>query len=178
MRLPKLSPCGVCVIAALLFLATAATSQAQNSPPPAPAGQPAPQSPSQTPPASAQPPTPASSVAASDASQPAAVNSHGPHTVTVTFDYDFRVTRACTKKITQNCVQRFVAYDISAGAGHASMLFPIPLPAKPVGLVHGIVATSPKLDFESGQHLISVIAQGPDGKQSRKSVCTTWVTIP
>jgi hypothetical protein len=160
MRLTGRFALATATIAAFVMLAAAQASRAQNSPPPA------------------QPAAPASSTAAAGASQPPAVNSHGPHTVTLTFDYDFRVTRACSKKITQNCVQRFVAYDISAGAGHASMLFPIPLPAKPVGLVHGIVATSPKLDFESGQHLISVIAQGPDGKQSRKSVCTTWITIP
>jgi hypothetical protein len=104
--------------------------------------------------------------------------SHGQHTVTVTFNYDFRQTPACTAKITQNCVQQFVAYDISAGAKNATMLFPIALPAKPVGAVQGITGTSPKLDFESGQHLISVTAQGPSGRQSRKSVCTTWITIP
>lgn len=113
-----------------------------------------------------------------DASQPPAATSHGQHTVTVTFDYDFRLTPACSSKITKNCVQQFVAYDISAGARHSTMLFPIPLPAKPVGAVPGITATSPKLDFESGKHLISVTAQGPDGRQSRKSVCTTWIVIP
>jgi len=103
---------------------------------------------------------------------------HGVHTVTVTFDYDFRQTPPCSKKVPTNCVTQFIAYDISAGVKHATMLFPIPLPANPVGAIHGITATSPKLDFESGKHLISVSAMGPDGRHSEKSLCTTWITIP
>ncbi len=100
------------------------------------------------------------------------------HTVTVTFDYDFRLTPACSTKVPKNCVMQFVAYDISAGVKSATMLFPIALPANPAGLVKDITATSPKLDFESGKHLISVSAMGPDGRHSQKSLCTTWVTIP
>jgi hypothetical protein len=151
---------GAALMAASMFLGAAQTSRAQGSTSPA------------QPPGQSQP-----SSAPTDASQPAAPT-HSQHSVTVTFDYDFGQTPACSKKITKGCVQQFVAYDISAGATHSSMLFPIPLPPNPVGAVHGIVATSPKLDFESGKHLISVTAQGPDGRQSRKSVCTTWVTIP
>ncbi len=171
---------GVALIAVLLPLAAASASRAQNSPAPAPSGQPAPQSTSQTPPPSTT--SPASSAAPLSAPIPDAnkppETSHGQHTVTVTFDYDFRLTPACSKKVTTLCVQQFVAYDISAGAKQATFLFPIALPANPAGLVHGITATGPKLDFESGKHLISVTAQGPDGRQSKKSVCTTWIVIP
>jgi len=160
---------GAAVMAASVFLGAAQPSCAQGGTPAA--GAPATGSPAQ-PPGQSQP-----SPATTDASQPAAPT-HSQHSVTVTFDYDFGLTPACSKKITKGCVEQFVAYDISAGANHSSMLFPIPLPSNPVGAVHGIIATSPKLDFESGKHLISVTAQGPDGRQSRKSICTTWVTIP
>ena len=148
------------MIAACAIFAAAQSSRAQNQTP-APGTPPATQSSAQTP---AQTPPPETT--------------HGQHTVTVTFDYDFGLTPACTKKIIKSCVQQFVAYDISAGAKQASFLFPIPLPANPVGAVKGITATSPKLDFESGKHLISVTAQGPDGRQSKKSVCSTWIVIP
>ena len=175
---------GAATVATMLAFAAAHASRAQNSPSTAPAGQAAPQSASQTPSSSAtspgtspgnSPTTPTTEIP--DANKPPETP-HGQHTVTVTFDYDFRLTPACSKKVVANCVQQFVAYDISAGARKATFLFPIPLPATPVNLVHGITATSPKLDFESGKHLISVTAQGPDGKQSRKSVCTTWIVIP
>ena len=75
-------------------------------------------------------------------------------------------------------MRRFVAYDVSSGFEHRAKLFTIPVPDGAKGQMRGITATSPKLDFESGKHLISVTAQGPDGKQSRKSVCTTWIVIP
>ncbi len=113
-----------------------------------------------------------------DVSQPPAATSHGQHTVTVTFDYDCRLTPACSKKVTKNCVQQFVAYDISAGMKNATMLFPIPLPVFTKGAVQGITATSPLLEFESGKHLISVTAMGPDGRHSKRNLCTTWITIP
>src|SRR5271156_2429905 len=153
---------GVAVISAFAILAAAHPSRARNSPASAgqtaaPAGQPA--SPSQapssaTPPANSPTPSP---TPIPDANKPPET-SHGQHTVTVAFDYDFRLTPACTAKITKNCVQQFVAYDISAGANHATMLFPIALPPNPVGAVPGITGTSPKLDFESGKHLIAVSA--------------------
>jgi hypothetical protein len=108
-----------------------------------------------------------------------AATSHGMHFVTVTFDYDFTKTPACSATVKTACVEKFVAYDISAGVKHRTKLFEIPLPPKPVGLVHGISAKSPtKLDFESGKHLISVSAQEPGGKESKHRACTTWIDIP
>src|SRR5271167_527315 len=161
---------GAATIAALVILVAAQPSRAQNStstPPPSTA------SPG-TPPVNSPTPT---TTEIPDANKPPETT-HGVHTVTVTFDYDFRLTPACSTKVPKNCVQQFIAFDISAGIKSATMLFPIALPTNPAGLVHGITATSPKLDFESGKHLISVSAMGPDGKHSNKSLCTTWVEIP
>jgi hypothetical protein len=115
---------------------------------------------------------------AASESSPSAATSHGSHSVTVTFNYDFGQTPACSKKITTHCVQQFIAYDISAGAKHPTMLFPIPLPPNPAGAVKGITKTSAPLDFESGKHLISVAAMSPDGTHSKRNLCTTWITIP
>ena len=109
---------------------------------------------------------------------PPPTTSHSVHAVTVTFDYDFSKTPACTTKITKHCVQQFIAYDVSASAAHPAMLFPISLPANPVGLVKGTSKPGPPIDFESGKHLISVSAMSPDGTHSKRSLCTTWITIP
>jgi hypothetical protein len=124
-------------------------------------------------------PAPASSTAATPiAGTPPPTASHGVHAVTVTFDYDFSKTPACTAKITKHCVQQFIAYDVSSSAAHPSMLFPISLPANPVGLVKGISKPGPPIDFASGKHIISVSAMSPDGTHSKRSLCTTWITIP
>lgn len=109
--------------------------------------------------------------------QPA--TTHGLHKVTVKFDYDFGKTPACSAKVKTKCVQKFVAYDISAGVKNRVELFEIQLPAKPEGVVPGIGGKSPaKLDFESGKHLISVVAREPDGTESKHRACTTWIDIP
>jgi len=77
-------------------------------------------------------------------------------------------------------VQDFVVYDISAGADKSkrSTLFTIPAPPGAKALVPGITGSSPKLTFESGKHLIAVVAQGPGGNESNPVVCSTWVTVP
>jgi hypothetical protein len=164
---------GVAVIAASVMLSAAQSSRAQNPTQPPPAQPPAPSSPNTAPGASPSP-----STAPVPDSNPATASSHGKHTVTVTFDYDFGKTPACTATIKTGCVQQFIAYDISVGTKNPTMLFPIALPANPVGIFHGITATSPLLDFESGKHLISVSAMTPDGHHSRRSLCTTWIVIP
>ncbi|MFZ1206123.1 MAG: hypothetical protein WAN97_17550 [Candidatus Acidiferrales bacterium] len=111
--------------------------------------------------------------------QSGTTTSHSSHWVTVKFDYDFARTPACSAKVKIGCVEKFVAYDISAGVKHRAKLFEIPLPPSPVGLVPGIKQRSPaKLDFESGKHLISVVAREPDGTESRHRACTTWIEIP
>jgi hypothetical protein len=100
------------------------------------------------------------------------------HSVTVTFDYDFTLTPACTPKIHERCVARFVTYDISAGYKRRAKLFVIPVPDGAVGRMHAITFTSPKLDFESGKHQLAVAAQEPGGIESRNYAATVWVVIP
>jgi hypothetical protein len=122
--------------------------------------------------------TASSTSGATQSTQPPAT-SHGLHYVTVTFDYDFSKTPACSAKVKTKCVEKFVAYDISAGVKRRARLFDIPLPPRRVGPVQGISQKSPtKLDFESGKHLISVVAREPDGTESRHRACTTWIEIP
>jgi hypothetical protein len=129
-----------------------------------------------SPPPTAQTETPSASTA--QTGTPPTVPTHGKHTVTLTFDYDFRKTPACTTKLVKGCIEEFVAYDISAGAKHRLKLFEIPLPSKPEGLVQGISATSPLLDFESGKHRIAVVARETGGIESHAAACTTWIVIP
>lgn len=100
------------------------------------------------------------------------------HTITLTFDYDFRLTPACSSKITQDCVQQFVGYDISAGVAKRTKLGVIPLPSNPKGLVRRISGTTPPLLFESGKHLFAVTAQMPNGKESDPDSCTAWADVP
>jgi hypothetical protein len=150
----------VAILTALFFAGQGGAGQDQSQPSPPPASQtetpPAPTTAAETPPA----PT------------------HGKHTVTLTFDYDFQKTPACTRKLVKGCIEEFVAYDISAGAKHRSKLFEIPLPPKPEGLVKGITATSPLLDFESGKHRIAVVARETGAVESHAAACTTWIVIP
>jgi hypothetical protein len=137
--------------------------------------------------AQAPPPSPGTTVSPSSSppgatapiqGSPPPTPTHGVHIVTVTFDYDFGKTPACSAKITKHCVTQFIAYDISGGAKNPIMLFPIPLPPNPTGLVRGITKASPAMDFESGKHLVSVSAMDADGSHSMRSLCTTWITIP
>jgi len=123
--------------------------------------------------------TPPASSSSATAAPAAGSSGHATHVVTVTFDYDFGKTPACSPKLnSKHCVEQFIAYDISAGAKNPTMLFPIPLPANPAGQVKGITKASPPLEFEPGKHLISVSAMAPDGTHSKRSLCTTWITIP
>jgi hypothetical protein len=109
---------------------------------------------------------------------PPSAPTHSAHSVVVTFDYDFGRTPACTPKIQKHCTAQFVVYDISAGVPRRSRLFTIPLPDGAKGMVHGVTATSPKLDFESGQHQLAVTAQEPDGTESPNFAASVWIVIP
>jgi hypothetical protein len=100
------------------------------------------------------------------------------HSVTLKFNYDFRSTRACSKKHKANCVRQFVVYDISAGEDKRTQLFTIPTPKHAKKSNVPVTATSPQLLFESGQHQLEVVAQYPDGTESAKRASTTWITIP
>jgi hypothetical protein len=127
--------------------------------------------------------TAAQATPAQTATSTLAAPTHGKHTISVKFDYDFKLSPACTATTKINCVQQFVVYDISAGnrKNLRYKLFSVPLPADPTGQVKAIQGTSPTLDFESGQHLIAVIATRPDLSESNSlscGSCRTWITIP
>jgi hypothetical protein len=132
------------------------------------------QAPATTPAPGSSPP----SAAADKQAAATAAPGHGLHSVTVTFDYNFTLTPACAEKLRERCILRFVAYDISAGVAHRAKLFEIPVPDGAKGQMHGITATSPKLDFESGKHLLAVTAQGPAGVESEHQAASVWVVIP
>jgi len=100
------------------------------------------------------------------------------HSITVKFDYDFRLTPACTPKASKNCVQQFNLYDISLGVAIRRKLASHTVPTGATGLVTGITFTTPVLPFESGKHVLAVTAQRPDGAESDVSKCTTSVTSP
>jgi hypothetical protein len=108
----------------------------------------------------------------------AAQTANHTHTITLTFDYDFRITPACSSKITKDCVQQFVAYDISAGIPNRTKLISIPVPPGASGLVKGITATIPPRVFEPGKHLLAVTAQMLSGAESDPRRCTAWEELP
>ena len=63
---------------------------------------------------------------------PGGLQTPHPHrtiTIKVTFDYDFRITPACSAKVTQGCVQRFNLYEVSLGISKRAKLLSIPVPA-------------------------------------------------
>jgi len=100
------------------------------------------------------------------------------HTISFTFDYDFRVTPACSPKVTQECVQQFNFYDISMGIANREKLGSIPVPAGATGLVKGISAKTESFLFGRGRHRLAVSAQMSNGEESDLSKCTTIVKIP
>ncbi len=116
-----------------------------------------------------------------------AVAGESRHKITVTFNYDFTHQAPCSaeieakkhrKKSKKSCIEDFVVYDISAGLPKRTKLMSIPVPQDARGMVKGIVATTPLLLFETGRHLIAVVAQTASGLESDPNRCTVWVTIP
>ena len=107
----------------------------------------------------------------------ATTSADGNHRISFTFDYDFRNTPACTKKVATHCVKQFVLYDLSAGIRKKTMLGTAPLPEHPKGLMHVSATTDPIL-FDPGRHLIAVSAEMEDGTQSDPRRCTTIVIVP
>jgi hypothetical protein len=100
------------------------------------------------------------------------------HSIILKFDYDFRLTPACTSATKKNCVERFEVYDISAGLAKCTKLACLAVPSDAKGLVKGLSVTTPSLLFETGKHLLAVTAQMPNGKESDPMKCTVWVEIP
>lgn len=105
------------------------------------------------------------------------------HLITVKFDYDFRLTPACTSDATKDadtkkdCVKEFVVYDISVGASMRTKLATIPVPVGAKSLTKGISGKSPLLSFAPGKHIIAVVARTLDGKESDPYKCTTLLKI-
>ncbi len=94
------------------------------------------------------------------------------------FNYDFRVTPACSWEVKQACVQQFNFYEISMGIPYRAKLGSIPVPAGAKGFVMGISGTTEPFLFDSGRHRVAVAAQMPDGSESDLGACTTIVKIP
>jgi len=112
---------------------------------------------------------------------PGGLQTSRPHrtiTIKVTFDYDFRITPACSAKVTQGCVQQFNLYEASLGILRRAKLLSIPVPAGATGFVKGISATTEPYLFDSGQHRLAVSAQMPNGLESDLSACTTIIKVP
>lgn len=100
----------------------------------------------------------------------------GKHSIKVSFNYDFRLTPACTPNLNHDCVKQFVLYQTFAGNSNRRELMTIPLPSNPQGLVKRITATTPRISFDSGKLSLAVVAQMPNGHES--TPCTVSVTVP
>ena len=99
------------------------------------------------------------------------------HSITFTFNYDFAVTPACSPKITQECIQQFNLYEISAGISNRKKLGSIPAPVGATGYVKGISATTKPFLWVPGKHRLAVSAQMPNGLESDLSKCTIMIKI-
>lgn len=99
------------------------------------------------------------------------------HRITFTFDYDFRLTPACSPEVTQGCVQQFNLYEISPGILNRVKLGSIPVPVGATGYAKGISVTTKPFLFVPGEHRLAVSAQMPNGQESDLRVCTTIVKI-
>jgi hypothetical protein len=100
------------------------------------------------------------------------------HKISFTFDFDFRITPACSREATKACVQQFNFYDISQGIPKRVKLGSIPVPAGARGLVKGISGTTESILFNPGRHRVAVSAQTPDGSESDLRKCAIMVQIP
>jgi hypothetical protein len=102
-------------------------------------------------------------------------NSQSRHTLTFTFDYDFRVTPACSPQVKKNCVQKFNFYDISLGIPKKVLLGSLPVPAGAKGLAKGISFTSERRLFNSGKHMVAVEAELESGFGSDLAKCSAII---
>lgn len=96
-------------------------------------------------------------------------------TVTVSFDYDFRLTHACSVTIRTGCVMGFNVYDITGDS--RKRLFTVPVPPGAAGIVKGIHGVSEPMAIAPGTHLIGVAAQAVDGAESDPHLLTTTVVV-
>ena len=96
-------------------------------------------------------------------------------TITVRFDYDFRLSPACSSTTTEKCVKLFNVYDISTTK--REWLFSVPIPAQASGFVEGITGSSQPLPLVPGKHVLAVTAQSDNDAESETNVCTTTVYV-
>ena len=99
------------------------------------------------------------------------------HRIKFTFDYDFRLTPACSPRVTQDCVKQFNFYEISPGIVNRVKLGSTPVPAGATGYVKGISAVTKPFLWVPAKHRLAVSAQTPNGQESDLSACTTVITI-
>jgi hypothetical protein len=95
--------------------------------------------------------------------------------ITVTFDYDFRLTPACSLTLTKNCVKQFDVYDMNAEG--REKLFSIPVPGGAAGFAKGITGTGPPILLTAGEHRLAVTAESADGLESDPGACTTRIQV-
>lgn len=100
------------------------------------------------------------------------------HTIRFTFNYDFRLTPACSKKVKVACVQQFNFYDISQGPDKRVKLGSMPAKPGAKKMEKNISGTSDPQVFNSGRHRVAVAAQLADGRESDVGQCSVVVTIP
>jgi hypothetical protein len=96
-------------------------------------------------------------------------------TITVRFDYDFRLSPACSTSSTKKCVKLFNVYDITGGK--TKWLFSVPTPAQAFGYIKGITGSSRPLPLVPGKHVLAVTARAGDDAESETNVCTTTVYV-
>ncbi|HXX43325.1 MAG TPA: hypothetical protein VEJ38_01255 [Candidatus Acidoferrales bacterium] len=162
---------------AVLLFASAHSAVAQQASQPAAPPLPCPAQPSPAPQSSA---IPAAAVGQSDTSQPTGA---AWHCVSVKFNYDFTKTPPCTgSKPKHPCVAQFAIYDTSSGTKKKNriLLFNVPLPPAPSGVMP-ISGQSPnQRDFALGWHKLGVGALDDTGKDSHMKLCdscATWIEI-
>ena len=101
------------------------------------------------------------------------------HTISCTFDYDFRITPACSPKVTEGCVQQFNLYDISAGIPKRVKLGSIPVPAGASGFVKGISAMIPLLCVcpQKTKYSSSGVLNLPSGRENLDKTLNIVIAI-
>jgi hypothetical protein len=95
--------------------------------------------------------------------------------IAVTFDYDFRLTPACSLTLTKNCVKQFNVYDMTDEG--RMKLFSIPVPADAAGFVRGIAGASRPILLPAGEHILAVTAESADGLESDSGACATRIQV-
>jgi hypothetical protein len=95
--------------------------------------------------------------------------------ITVTFDYDFRLSPACSPTPIKNCVKQFNVYEMTAEG--RMKLFSIPTPGGAVGFVKGITGASPPILLPAGEHIVAVTAESGDGVESDSGACTARIQV-